>query len=793
MRLLITYFGVACLTLLLTNRAVRRLQASAAIFVVVVPVLFLGEAFATGGVYAPLDIVYGREPLATYRAQYGVGTQRTPILVDVVDMDIPWLKAVREAVKNGRLPLWNRFLLAGEPLLAVQQSAALYPGTWLGFALPLAQAWTFSMALRIFLALLSAVLLLRDLQCSNVAACFGGASWALCDFLIFTLGYPLGAAAGLLPLLILGLRRIAVTGGTEGRGITIAAMALIISAGHPETSLHAVVFAGVFFLVVVFQQPAGRRARPIRQGLLAGVLGVGLMAVTLAPFAEILPHTFEYRLRAGYYAASRKSVPLRQSLVSLEAQVVPYSMGVSGRSAMPAFYEASGYGGSLVLLFAAVGLAVRGSHRLPTIVTSLLALGVGIGLRGVADLIGRLPLLNIAINQRLVFVGAFGVAVFAAVGVDAALRRGWQSMATAGLVVAALIVAIWFERRAAMLMLGMAPRYMEQRLALQILPLVGLMVVVLLRPRGGGGGPTRFAWVLPVALVALRYPEIGRFYPVVPNKAFYPPLDALKPIDRHEPSRFAAFGVTFVPNMAALYELEDARGYEAMTLSRLVETFPLWCVPQGFWFNRIDDPTKPFLSFLNVRYFLAPVGYGTPPGWHEAGSSTGGILLENERVLPRAFIPRRVLCAASAAEELAALGAIRNFGDAGVASLGCTTNHWSENGLASARISAYRSDRLDVGVVATQPTLLATSITAWPGWKVSVDGRPTRPVFYNHAFLGVQLQAGTHDVAFRYHPTGFSVGAAVTCLTIVSIGISLYLWRRERPALRRHHADLASA
>ena len=60
-------------------------------------------------------------------------------------------------------PLWNRFVLAGEPLLAVQQPAALHPLTWLGFLLPFPQAWTFQMSARVLVALLSAFLFCRSL------------------------------------------------------------------------------------------------------------------------------------------------------------------------------------------------------------------------------------------------------------------------------------------------------------------------------------------------------------------------------------------------------------------------------------------------------------------------------------------------------------------------------------------------------------------------------------------------------------------------------------------------------
>ena len=765
MRLLITYLVVTGVSLYLTHHLVQKLRVWAAMFLVILPTLFLGEAFATSGVYAPLDIAYRWEPLASYKGRYGIGNQRSPLLVDIVDMHIPWRKAVRDAVKNRQWPLWNRFQLAGEPLLAVQMSEVLWPGTWLGFALPLAQAWTFDMALRVFLALLAAFLLLRDMDCSDVAACFGATAWALCDFLIFFLGYPPGPAAAAFPLLVLGLRRVALTNGSDGRGITVAATAVILSAGHPETSLHAVAFGGVFFLILLFQQPADRRARPLRQALVSGFLGVALMAVSLVPFLEVLPHTFEYGLRSGSFAATRKSVPLAQSVANLENQVVPYSLGVSGRSDVAEHYETSSYAGALVLVFAAVGLCFPGKDRLAIAIVGALGVLVAVGLRGVADVAGKLPLFSIAINQRLVFVGAFSLAVFAGFGLDAVIRaHRWRLAIGTAVGVGVLIVGVWLERRPAMQGLRMARGYMEWRLALELIPVLALIAAAAWRP--ARRLLEEQAWIVLLVLAALRYAEIGRLYPVAPANSFYPPLEVLAPIARGQPERFASFGLNFIPNMSALYELEDVRGYEAMTLRRLVETFPLWCVSQGMWFNRVDDPTRPFLSFLNVRYFLVPLDYAAPPGWRSIATGPGGRLLVNERVLPRAFVPRRVYCDQNEERELATLTSIQDFGTEGTAGLGCTTPQWRDNGRAAARVQRYDRNAMSLAVEAAAPTLVATSIPAWPGWQVHVDGKATQPVFYNHAFLGIPVPTGNHLVTLNYLPEGVWIGSLISGLAV---------------------------
>ena len=123
-------------------------------------------------------------------------------------------------------------------------------------------------------------------------------------------------------------------------------------------------------------------------------------------------------------------------------------------------------------------------------------------------------------------------------------------------------------------------------------------------------------------------------------------------------------GAALIPGTAAVYELEDVRGYQALTFARYVMTFPLWCKAQPIWFNRVDDLTKPFLSFLNVRYAITGMN-DAPPGWHVVAEQYGSRIVENERVLPRAFVPRRVVVGRSSPIDttLEEMQAATDFGD----------------------------------------------------------------------------------------------------------------------------------
>src|SRR5207253_8484163 len=112
----------------------------------------------------------------------------------------------------------------------------------------------------------------------------------------------------------------------------------------------------------------------------------------------------------------------------------------------------------------------------------------------------------------------------------------------------------------------------------------------------------------------------------------YPPLALFQPLANiREPFRIVAPGQTLVPDIATMYGLEDARGATAMTFAPLaVPAFPIW--PAG-------DLTRPMLSMMNVRYAVTAVADPIPPGWREVTVDHQSRLIENERVLPRAFVP----------------------------------------------------------------------------------------------------------------------------------------------------------
>ena len=157
--------------------------------------------------------------------------------------------------------------------------------------------------------------------------------------------------------------------------------------------------------------------------------------------------------------------------------------------------------------------------------------------------------------------------------------------------------------------------------------------------------PLRIA--LPLVLILLLGQRIivdGSIYPSLPQHDFYPKIPIIRAIPENtgEPFRVAGEHFVLIPDSAAIYQLEDPRGYEAMTFARLADTYPVWSIPQPVSFNAIGDLQPPFLSFLNIKYAIVPISVDLTPGWRELMKDRSAKLFENTHVLPRAFVPRRI-------------------------------------------------------------------------------------------------------------------------------------------------------
>ena len=112
---------------------------------------FLWQPLATGEVLLPSDIALrydhvwkeGRDPSRI--------EVQNPLLGDVSDYYYPYRVHALEALRQGRFPLWNPWILAGTPFFASAQAALLDPVNVLMLPSGALASWTHGALLRIAL------------------------------------------------------------------------------------------------------------------------------------------------------------------------------------------------------------------------------------------------------------------------------------------------------------------------------------------------------------------------------------------------------------------------------------------------------------------------------------------------------------------------------------------------------------------------------------------------------------------------------------------------------------------
>jgi Bacterial membrane protein YfhO len=741
-----------------------------------------------GRLYGPSDLYFASEPWKSIPTASSVGALKNPILSDLAFANLPWRAAVRESLANGRLPLWNRFVLAGSPLLATAQAGVLHPSTWLGVWLPVPLSWTFSCTFTLFLGLLAGFLFFRDFGLGARAALVGAVGWGFSTYMVFWNGWSVGPSTATFPLLLLGLRRLSRAPNRGAMGLTVAALWLSFCGGHPETFFHSVAAGGVYFLWELAGAARSQRPRAVGMALAAGGLALLLCGPQLFPLLEAIPHSAEYRARREALASATagQSVSLGAAAARLLPDVLPFAHGIYGKSPVDAERNDGsgmpiGYAGAMLFPLACLAFAARPAARGRGMFLALLLAGLAYGASfpGLMDLTARLPGFALALNYRLVFLAGLGIAGLAAFGAQhLESRADTLGLVRAGSACVAVLFAVFMIARPFLTPRGLSPSFLWRQLAFEIGPVLALGVVWhAVKPTGA-----RLVTAALVLLVGQRFLEMRGTYPTLPASTLVPPLPTLATLPiGGAPARIVAGGDVFRPNAAAFYGIEDARGYESLVLDRFADTYPLWSRAQASSFNRVDDlaAARPFLSLLNVSYAIGGPADPVPEGWREQARGPELAIFENPGALPRAFVPRALRRVSDPAERLAAMAALSDF--AATALLAGKGPAEQSNGEAALAVRESGPD-LVVEASVSSRVFVATSLSDWPGWIAEADGRALRLETVNHAFVGFWLEPGRHGVRLTYRPASWTLGLAAFaagCLIWLALAV---VAPRRRPA-----------
>jgi hypothetical protein len=94
----------------------------------------------------------------------------------------------------------------------------------------------------------------------------------------------------------------------------------------------------------------------------------------------------------------------------------------------------------------------------------------------------------------------------------------------------------------------------------------------------------------------------------------------------------------------------------------------------------------------------------------------------------------------------------------------------------------YEAQRVELRAVLERPGLVILADTDYPGWHLTIDGRPAPIYRANRLMRGAAVLAGRHTLVYTFRPASFRLGAFVSLVGLVLLGVLTWSSWRERPA-----------
>jgi hypothetical protein len=705
---------------------------------------------------------------------------------DLVSFLWPTYSYAADALRTGRLPLWNHSLYAGAPLAADNQSGLFYPLNLLVFylwpGLPF-QALEWLVIGHVWLAGAGMYALMRLLLAEMAAgprAKIAEALAAACAFMFSDIfvthvgNLNIIAVSAWLPWAAAALSRGLVRRSAGWAAAAGAALGAATLAGHAQMTL--VIGLGLGLMGAWWAVEAWREQAPTRRGnawlapvgLLALTFGVafGLSAVSVIPALELTGYTG--RARLDYAAAAEYSLPWQ----GLAGWVSPLIFGRGAEHFWAPWGRVGlGYAGVVTLWLAGLapwrGQAGRGPRALAVVgvLGLLLALGEHTPVHRLFHAVAP-GFASLRVPARFILLSDFAVAGLAAYGLarlpSLPARRvlAW----TLGLSAAALAVclAAWLS----------VPGQAEHGSGL----LWGLGVAATLLATAAGLALTRLR--MKAALIAFliagdllghgAWVEVERDDPTrgFEHRAVVEYLRS-----QPGPVRMDNVSAAWSPDAAARHGLEDIGGISNPLALAAYQTYLGAVGPRG----------SPLYNFLNAQFVVSDKG--RPPGDSRlapvfADDPTLDVYL-NTVAEPRI---RLVYEAQTAASGEAAFGALHapGFDPARMVVLEAATPAAppalppAPPAAAESNLFylAYAPEAYTVVARTSGPAYLVYSETWYPGWRAWVNGAMAPIYRANFAFRAVYLPgAGEHVVEMRFDPPAFGAGLGLTLATLVGLGL----------------------
>jgi hypothetical protein len=263
--------------------------------------------------------------------------------------------------------------------------------------------------------------------------------------------------------------------------------------------------------------------------------------------------------------------------------------------------------------------------------------------------------------------------------------------------------------------------------------------------------------------------------------------------------------VRFLDAMPETYRVAPLDGSDPMQFSS--RSIPVFFTPNAVqqvrWQQFLDAFTieSAMPDIINLKYLIVPKQeyqqlkdrMGDRFALAFSAPDSSSLVLENRRVLPKAWLVPAAALITDPAQRLAILQNPQ-FNPATAAMVESPPPlPLADPGIPQQPLPAknvtvplYTGEHIVVEATASGNTLLVLGEKYYRGWKATVDGKPAEIVPVNHILRGVYLTPGNHRVEFVFDPLPFRVGKYLTLASFAFFTAMLvreWLIRRKQRVL----------
>lgn len=762
----------------------------------VVAVLFY-PLFMFGKLPFPGDLLISEYAPWKYSSYLGYNPGSYPNKAQYFDVALqiyPWRSLSVEMMQKYELPLWNPYNFAGAPLLANIQSAPFYPFNIAYLVFPKEYAWSFLVIIQPVIAFWGMYLLGRHYGLRRAPSVFSSFAYGLCLYMAVFLEYnTIGHVIALLPWSIFALENVFRT--KKMRFVLIFVLSLVLSflAGHLQVSF---VTFGFIFVYAVFRAIAQRERDTAALVFLSFLAALCLSAPALLPAFELIENSA--RISQDYEFLVAKLLMQPYQLVMLFAPDIFGNPATRNFLPDETYPTKAAFIGILPLFFSAVGaLGLRKNKTVLFFVFTALVCLLFLTRNPISELFFsfQIPLISTSSPSNMWFIFSFSASILAGFGMQRFLKG--ESFLKEFLVFCALVIlfvlaSFLFQRENI---------YLKQLVIPTFILLFFIASLIFIK---------RFKKArlfICLAIIVLTFFELAylwhKFNPFSPLGTFYPRSDVVTFLQgSSQNERFLGIGHGAIsPNLHTKLNLFSPEGYDPLYPrsygefiysyedGALLEDFSAGSRSNASLGNifgdgdlmKNEDRLK-IIDALSVKFLLDRVENGNtensfpPERFRRVYDKDGWIVYENLFSLPRAYLVDEVVVSGK-----------KNFGEIFFSSdfdpmtsviLEKKIDLPEGNLESKVEPASYTQNKAEFRVDTTKDALFVLTDSYYPGWKVYVDGVEQKILRANHAFRGVFVPKGKHQIIFVYSPESFIYGVYVSIMGVVLvIGVGIYLRR----------------